>query len=392
MLAPRLIPVVLLASLFRLATAQPPTTDVQQSLKDGDAAFVRGDYNAASQSFAKAWEVVQPSAADNPLRYEVLKRLATTSAAQGQYSEARNYLQQAIEWREVNAGADDPKILDDLLLAINLDVRNKDFDAALAKAQRVQNRHIAASTGDSLVAADDYLRLGRIYLTAEKPREAISAFSQAAAVRIKIAGGLDPGLLPILDSLNDAFRVISGPRGAGDETYRQALVIREMLFGKDSSELISTVEGLADAYTAEGEYVAAEPVYLRLIALWESLVGTEHPMIALTLDKLVVLYQKSGDMDKAREALARSVAIRARFLALGLAHQAADAVAQGKREQARSLYNRALAAFVTPPRQEDKDLIDQIRKNLAEISRPVRPPSESGRGFGSKAFTPTQRK
>ena len=390
MLAPRLIPVIFLAGFCRLATAQPPTIDIQQSLKDGDAAFLRGDYTAANSSFAYAWEVVKPSATDNPLRYEVLKRLATTTAAQGQYSEARTYLQQAIAWREATVGSDDPKLLDDLLLAINLDVRNKDFDAAVAKAQRVQNAHLAASTPNSLVAADDYLRLGRIYLTAEKPREAISAFSQAAALRIRIAGGLDPGLLPILDSLNDAFRAISGARGAGDETYRQALVIREMLFGKDSSELISTVEGLADAYTAEGEYVAAEPVYLRLIALWESLVGTEHPMIALTLDKLVVLYQKSGEADKAREALARSVAIRARFLALGLAHQAADAVAQGKRDQARSLYNRALAAFVSPPREEDKELIDQIRKNLAEISRPPKP-LEGGRGVGSKAFTPTQR-
>src|SRR5690349_4038601 len=128
MLARRLIPVFVLAGLCRLATAQPPAVDVQQSLRDGDAAFLRGDYNAANTSFANAWEVVRPSAADNPLRYEVLKRLATASAAQGQYAEARTYLQQAIEWREATTGSDDPKLLDDLLLAINLDVRNKDFD------------------------------------------------------------------------------------------------------------------------------------------------------------------------------------------------------------------------------------------------------------------------
>ena len=106
---------------------------------------------------------------------------------------------------------------------------------------------------------------------------------------------------------------------------------------ENSSELISTVEGLANLYSAELNLIAAEPLYLRLLALWESAVGKDHPMVAVTLDKLVVFYVKEGQPEKAREALARSVAIRAHFLAVGLSLQADDAMSENHREQATAL-------------------------------------------------------
>jgi tetratricopeptide (TPR) repeat protein len=126
------------------------------------------------------------------------------------------------------------------------------------------------------------------------------------------------------------------------------------------------VEGLANLYSAEGMLSAAEPLYLRLLALWEGAVGKEHPMVAVTLDKLVVFYVKKGEPDQAREAFARSVAIRARFLAVGLSIQAQDAVAEKHPEQAQALYNRALGAL-GPPGTENQESIAEIKKALAEI-------------------------
>ena len=59
-------------------------------------------------------------------------------------------------------------------------------------------------------------------------------------------------------------------------------------------------------------------------------------MVAVTLDKMVVFYRQEGKPDKAKEALERSIAIRARFLAVGLSHQAADEIGEGSLEQARA--------------------------------------------------------
>jgi hypothetical protein len=105
------------------------------------------------------------------------------------------------------------------------------------------------------------------------------------------------------------------------------------------------VEGLANVYSAELNLMAAEPLYLRLLALWENAVGQDHPMVAVTLDKLVVFYVKKGDPEKARAALARSVAIRAHFLAVGLSLQGARCHFGRPSRAGEGLYNRALVVL-----------------------------------------------
>jgi tetratricopeptide (TPR) repeat protein len=119
-------------------------------VKEGDSAFAKGDYDAARRSFERALQ----ASADSSARYEILKRLTSTSAALGQFAEAQRYLQQAMT---VLA---DPK-LEDLLLSVNLDMRTKEFARALATAQRVEAMHVATYTSESLPVADDLLRSSR---------------------------------------------------------------------------------------------------------------------------------------------------------------------------------------------------------------------------------------
>jgi tetratricopeptide (TPR) repeat protein len=360
--------VLICAGLCWCARAQKgPVAPVQPLLNEGDSALARGDYEAARRSFEKAWQIAQETPANSAVRYDILKRLTSTGAASGAFGEAAGYLQQAVDWRESNLGPNDPKIADDLAIRVNLYLGMKDFDRALATAQRVQAMHVAAYTAESLPAADDFVRIAQIYLAEKKPKEALRPLMAAQGIRERLAGRLDPGLLPVLDRLNEAF---SEYIGHGMEAlYRQALAIREVLYGKDSTELISTLDGLAYTCSTLGEYVAAEALYARLLSLWEKLVGKDHPMVAVVLDKIVVLYAKQNKPDEAREALARSVSIRARFLAVGLSQQAADAVAAKRMDRAKVLYKRALAAL-DPPSPANGELAEQIRKALGDLETP----------------------
>lgn len=288
-------------------------------------------------------------------RYDELKRQVSSRVGSGEFAGAQRYLQRAIELRHSDG---------DFLLSVNLDMRMKAFDHALSTAQRVRALHVAKYGSESIPVADDLLRIGQIYLAQGKPHEAWHGLFDAQGIRTRLNGSLDPGLLPVLDLANEAFAAITG---RGDETsYRQALIIRQILYGENSSELISTVEGLANVYSSEGMFIAAEPLYLRLLALWEKAAGKDHPMVAVTLDKLVVFYVREGEPEKARAALARSVAIRAHFLAVGLSLEAQDAISQDRAEQAKLLYNRALAAL-GPSGPENEESIAEIKKGLAEI-------------------------
>jgi len=351
------------AALLIAVSCWPVWAQDATLLRDGDSAFAKGDYDGARRSFEKALETL--GAGDSPARYEVLKRLTSANAAAGQFADAQRYLQQAI------AGPDDPKLADDLLLSVNLDVRMKAYDRALATAQRVQAMHVATYGSESIPVADDLVRIAEIYLAQRNPVQAMPLLLDAHRIRTKAGGSLDAGLLPVLDRINEANAAIAGPNGAfaghaNEGFYRQALAIRETLYGPNSSELISTVEGLANLYSAELNLIAAEPLYLRLLALWENAAGKDHPMVAVTLDKLVVFYVKKGEPEKAREALAGSVAIRANFLAVGLSLQAQDAISENHREQGKALYNRALVAL-GPPGPANEESIAEIRKALGGI-------------------------
>jgi len=57
---------------------------------------------------------------------------------------------------------------------------------------------------------------------------------------------------------------------------------------------------------------------------------------------------KVGRREEARDALARSAAIRARFLALGIAQQATQAFTEGQVEEAKAFYRRGLAVLDPP--------------------------------------------
>src|ERR1700730_8392386 len=101
--------------------AQPdPAAAIPPLLKEGDAFYLKGDYEAARQSFTKAWELAQQTPNDNPVRYDICKRLTSVRAAAGEFADADNWLQQAVTWRENILGQNDAGIPDDLIVSVNL--------------------------------------------------------------------------------------------------------------------------------------------------------------------------------------------------------------------------------------------------------------------------------
>jgi len=130
--------VLLCVGICLCARAQESSDLLQPLLTEGDSAFAQGNYEAARLSFEKAWQIAQQGPANSPVRYDVLKRLASAGAASGELDAASRYLTQAVNWRESVLGLKDAKIADDLAILVNLYVGMKAFDRALAAAERVQ--------------------------------------------------------------------------------------------------------------------------------------------------------------------------------------------------------------------------------------------------------------
>ncbi|MBS1859966.1 MAG: tetratricopeptide repeat protein [Acidobacteria bacterium] len=371
----RLVRTAVLAALWTLCAAaqEDPMAPIAPLLGAGDAAYLKGDYDAARDAFAKAWDAAGQLPADAPARYDILKRLSSVRAAAGDFAGADEWLGQAIAWREAARGKEDPKIADDLLLSAGFQRSLKNYDRALEILRRVQGLHAAIYGPASPLYADDFTRMARVYAEQKQNVPAIAMHQIALGLRTRIAGPLDPTLVPDLDRLGELYTAERQYEKAED-AYRHDLVIRETIYGKVHADLISTVDGLAYALFGQKKYEAAEPVYRRLLGLWEGSVGKDHPMVAVTLDKIAVFYAEQKKYPEARDMLERSSAIRARFLAMGISQQATEAFGEGRAEDARAFYRRALAVL-GEPNPANADLRAQFEEILKALDEPAPKPA-----------------
>src|ERR1035437_2287212 len=378
--------VILACTAASLTAQEDPASTIPQLTKDGDSLYLKGDYEGARLAFTSAWELAQQTPRDNPMRYDILKRLTSVRAAAGEFADADNWLQLAIHWRENTLGQKDPKIADDLLILVGLCRRMKDLDRALVVLRRVQGLHAELYTFDSAAVADDLSRMGSVYAEQKKIDDAINSVDAALEIRTKLGGPLDATLIPDLDRLGE-YHTQMRAYDLAEAAFRHVLVIRETLYGKTHADLISTVDGLAYALFGQKKYDEAEPVYRRLIGLWESSVGKDHAMVAVALDKLAVFYEAQKKYPEVRDALERSTAIRARFLAFGISQQATQPFTEGQMEQVRAFYRRGMAVL-DPPNPINEDLRGQFEGMLKAMDAP---PPKSGT-VPKKAPTPPKKK
>src|SRR5581483_3862187 len=122
----------------------------------------------------------------DPIRYDILKRLTSVRAAAGEFQDADNYLQMEIHWRENTNGQNDPKIVDELLLSVQLCRGMKQYDRALMILTRVMNIHRAAGGTETVTFADDLSRMAQVNMEKKSVPAAVTVLNQAIEIRSKI--------------------------------------------------------------------------------------------------------------------------------------------------------------------------------------------------------------
>jgi tetratricopeptide (TPR) repeat protein len=330
------------------ATAPPGVPPgIEQMLADANAKYLHHDYAASLDLYQQARQAIEQTAPANPQRYDVLKRLAAVSGAQGEYKAAIAYLQSAIEWRWEQISRDDPAVLVDRVQQVNLYRAMHDYAQARAVLLAVMSRHQGVSGFRTIAMAEDYSLMGQIYADEKNFGDAAEQMEFALAIRGSIAGQLDVSLVPDLDRVGAVYLALHTYDKA-EPIFRRTLVIRESVLGTENADLLATLDGLAYSYFGQEKYDEAEPVYLRLIRLWTKSVGETHPMLALALDKVGIFYAKQKKNDQAKEAFERANAIRANSLAAGLSTEAGHARDAGDLAKAAALYERALRVLEPP--------------------------------------------
>ena len=374
------------ACLVALRAQETPAPDVPSFIRAADASYLHGDYEAARQSLAAAWDLLEPTPPENPARYDVLKRLTSVRAAAGEFADAGKYLQMAIDWRKSTSGPDDPRIADDQLVSVSLLRGARQFDRAFRLFGFILPVHVRAHGFDSPQVADDYSLMALVLMDQQQPADAADILNVALGIRTRMSGSLDVSLLPLLDRLG-AIQLAVHDDANAETIFRHALAVRETLYGRNDTDLLGTLDNLAASCFHQKKFDVAEPIYERLLALWIASAGENHPMIAITLDKMATFYAAGKKFDRAKESSDRANAIRMFFLANGLAAEAAEQVAEENNEAARSLYRRVMKTL-DPPDPMFETLRAQTEVILEKMGDPPpRPQPKKAPAAGKKAAT-----
>ena len=90
------------------------------------------------------------------------------------------------------------------------------------------------------------------------------------------------------------FLKLLGRVGEAEPLYREALVGRKRILGKDHPETLGSINNLAALLYEQGKYDQAEPLYREAVAGYKRALGDEHPNTKRAVKNLSNLLSKQG--------------------------------------------------------------------------------------------------
>ncbi|MGH8172859.1 MAG: tetratricopeptide repeat protein, partial [Rhodanobacteraceae bacterium] len=260
-----------------------------------------------------------------------LMRVILDSAAQraGQELAGQPAVQSAVE-RTI---ADSYAALGEYVLA------DQHFDAALAAAQKAQ---VGNAEEAQLV-----LRKAENIGNQGHPADAVKAAEKALAM-VQSEPAASRGRLHV-ESRVAGLECDSGTADACRTRYLEVLEAQRAAFGKEDTDTLETIEGLAIADVSLARYDEAQPLYEELIRTYREKYGPEHSKTLSAINGLAVLNLERKDYATAEALLAPILPINERVF--GLEHPRTLSVVnnlggairqQGRNEEARPYYERTL--------------------------------------------------
>jgi tetratricopeptide (TPR) repeat protein len=175
-------------------------------------------------------------------------------------------------------------------------------------------------------------------------------------------------------ALGEHLRMIAAYQEA-QRYLERSLRIYEQSLGSEHPQVAFSRNRLANLYYEQGRYVEAEPLYQRALAIYEQSLGPEHPDVTFSLNRLANLYYEQSRYAEAEPLFQR--ALRLSEKSLGPEHPEAayslNGLAnvyyeQSRYAEAEPLYRQALAIYEQSLGPEHPDVAWPIH-NLADLYR-----------------------
>jgi tetratricopeptide (TPR) repeat protein len=183
--------------------------------------------------------------------------------------------------------------------------RYADAESTLRKALFIQRQvlgplhaDIARTLQDLALVMDDKGQL----------KDAIPVMREALDMQRRLNGAQpDPGLALAIDNLG-ALLNEDGDYDAAEKLYLESLAMRHRLLGDKHPLIALTLSNLASVRQTKGDLIGAEAMFRQALAIEQQTIGEVHPEVATTLNNIAFLQYATGDKSGAlaneRKALA----------------------------------------------------------------------------------------
>ncbi|KAJ5348541.1 uncharacterized protein N7506_001794 [Penicillium brevicompactum] len=145
------------------------------------------------------------------------------------------------------------------------------------------------------------------------------------------------------------FLDLQGAYKEAEAMYRQALEVREKVFGREHPDTLASVNDLASVFERQGKYEEAEAMHRRAFEAREKVLGREHPDTLASANNLASVLDMQGKYEEAevmhRRGLQGCEEVLGRehpHTLTSFGHLASVLGSQGKYEEAEAMHLRAL--------------------------------------------------
>ena len=241
------------------------------------------------------------------------------------------------------------KFLEDMLNGVEPSVAlGRDTTMLREILNRTADRVGKEMTNQPSVQAELFGLLGTLYQEIGRYDRAEEMHRQALGIRQKLFGRESPEFAKSLDDLGLAL-MASNKLPAAEDAHREALAIRQHLYGNENADTATSLNDLSSVYREETKLALAEPMAQQALDIRQKLFGHQNLQVADSLRNLSIILGDEGRWAES-ETMARDVlAIRRAqlgpehpWVAAALDDVAWAAGASGKLAEAETLERESL--------------------------------------------------
>lgn len=290
----------------------------------------------------------------------------------GQYPEAANQLERAVELYRRNLGTNHARTLSTTIQlgdVYRLQGKYGEAEALCSRVLEISRRVLGPEHPDTLSAMQG---VATIYDLQGKYPAAESLYHQVLERRRRLLGPEHPDTLESMNTLA-ANHDMQGKYASAEALYSQTLAVRRRVLGPEHPKTLWSANELAWVYIEEGKYAEAESLYLQTLEIQRRVLGPDHPGTLSSSNGLAYLYLCQGEYLRAETLWRQALEISRRVLgpehasSLSILNNVAEVCdRQGKYAQAEALHDQAFEIRRRVLGPEHPDTLSSMN-NLAKV-------------------------